>query len=163
MAPNVCSFHTLATGICRFIVGFWKNTCTPTSPSPRFTDHYFFTPNWIKFHTSLTTYSTEQRLSWAADRFTASKRIPNNLCNPKVSLPHKLPATCPIMSQINPVHAPHFTSWRSALILSSHLRLGLPSSLIKFNTAFKLNYVPKTTKRREFWHSNLISDEWQRP
>ena len=31
--------------------------------------------------------------------------------------------------QVNPVHAPHPTSLRSTLILSSHLYLGLPSGL----------------------------------
>ena len=35
----------------------------------------------------------------------------------------------PILSQINPVHAPHFNSLRSILVLSSHLCLGLPSGL----------------------------------
>ena len=30
------------------------------------------------------------------------------------------------MSQLDPVHTPHSTSWRSILILSSHLCLGLP-------------------------------------
>jgi hypothetical protein len=35
----------------------------------------------------------------------------------------------PILSQLDPVHTPHITSWRSTLILSSHLRLGLPNEL----------------------------------
>ena len=41
------------------------------------------------------------------------------------SLPHsKEPASIPILSQIDPFRAPHPTSLRSILILSSHLRLG---------------------------------------
>jgi hypothetical protein len=35
-----------------------------------------------------------------------------------------------VLSQIDPVHAPHPTYRRSILILSSHLRLGLPSGLL---------------------------------
>jgi hypothetical protein len=46
------------------------------------------------------------------------------------SPPLQDPPPNPILSQINPVRAlPHPTSWRSFLILSYHLRLGLPSIL----------------------------------
>ena len=34
------------------------------------------------------------------------------------------------MSQINPVHTLHPTSWRSFIILYSHLHLGLPSGIL---------------------------------
>ena len=46
-------------------------------------------------------------------------------------LPHsqELPPTL-ILSQINPLHAPHPTSWRSILLLSFHLLLDLPNSLV---------------------------------
>ena len=49
---------------------------------------------------------------------------------PVRSLPHSqfLP-TVPILTQISPVHVLHPTSWRSILILSAHLHLGLPSGL----------------------------------
>ena len=50
---------------------------------------------------------------------------------PEGSLPHlQMPATCPYAEpdQSSPC-LPHPTSWRSILILSSHLRLGLPSGL----------------------------------
>ena len=36
----------------------------------------------------------------------------------------------PFLSQLNPVHGPDPLSWRSILILSSHLRVGLPSDLL---------------------------------
>ena len=49
---------------------------------------------------------------------------------PEGSLPHhKCPPPVPILIRLDPVHTPHPTSWRSILILSSHLRLGLPSGL----------------------------------
>ena len=54
------------------------------------------------------------------------KKFPLILWNPKVQYRiHKCPPPVPILSQLNPVHTP--TSWRSTLILSSHLCLGLPS------------------------------------
>ena len=49
------------------------------------------------------------------------------LWNPKIHYRiHKCPPPAPVMSQINPM-APHPTSWRTILILSIQLRLGLPS------------------------------------
>jgi hypothetical protein len=42
---------------------------------------------------------------------------------------HKSPPQVPILSQINPA-PPYPTSLRSILILSTHLRLGVPSGLI---------------------------------
>ena len=77
----------------------------------------------------LLTYSMEQSLSWKANRFSASQEIPCILWNPMIHYRiHKCPPPVPILSQINPVNAPHPTSWISILI-SSRLRLGLPSEL----------------------------------
>ena len=75
----------------------------------------------------------EQSPSWEANRFTASQEIPRILWNPKVHYRiHKCSSPVPILSQLSPVHTPqHPTSWRSILILSSHLRLGLPSGQYK--------------------------------
>jgi len=56
----------------------------------------------------------EQGPSWVADRFLASQEIVHILQNPKVhySIQNSLPPA-PILSQINPVHAPpHPTSSR---------------------------------------------------
>jgi hypothetical protein len=62
--------------------------------------------------------------------FAASQEIPRILWNPKVHYRiHKCPPPAPIPSPLHPVpHSPP-TSWRSLLILSSHLRLGLPNGL----------------------------------
>jgi hypothetical protein len=47
---------------------------------------------------------------------------------PGSSLPHsQQPATCPYPQPAQSSPRPHLTSWRSILILSSHLRMSLPS------------------------------------
>jgi len=43
---------------------------------------------------------------------------------------HISPPPIPILCHINPVHALQSISWRSILILSSHLRLGPPSDFL---------------------------------
>jgi hypothetical protein len=72
----------------------------------------------------------EQSPSWEANPFSASQEIPYILRNQKVH--HRIDMRPPpilILSQINPVHAYHSTSWRSILILYYHLRLDLPSGI----------------------------------
>jgi len=67
--------------------------------------------------TYLLGYSMEQSPSWEANRILASQEILRILCNPKVHYRiHKCPPPVPILSQLNPVHAPtsHF--------LNMHLR-----------------------------------------
>ena len=50
----------------------------------------------------------EQSLSWEANRFSASKEIPHILWNPKIRYRiHKSTPPVPILSHIEPVHAPH--------------------------------------------------------
>ena len=81
----------------------------------------------------------QQSLSREANGFSASQEIPRILWNPKVHRRiYKCPPPVPNLSQLDPVHTPHFSSLRSILILSSHLHLGLPSGL------FPLGFYTKT-------------------
>jgi hypothetical protein len=73
----------------------------------------------------------EQRPSWEADTFSAGQYFPRLLWNPKVITAFTAaPAICPCHEPDGSSRAPHPTSLTSTLILSSHLRLGLPSGLL---------------------------------
>ena len=69
---------------------------------------------------------------------------------PERSLPHShVPATCPYPEQHqSSPHSPHPTSWRSVLILSSHLCLGLPSGFFPSCVPAKTLYTPLLTPIR---------------
>jgi hypothetical protein len=99
----------------------------------------------------------EHSPSWEADSSSASQEIPHVLWNPKVHYRiHNSPPPVPILSHINPVHAPHLTSWRSILILSSHLRLGLPSGLLPSGLPTKTLYAPLPSPIRATCPAHLI-------
>ena len=87
------------------------------------------------------TYSMEQSPSWKANWFAASQGILCILWNLKIHYCiHKCLPPVPILSQLDPVHTPTF--WRSILILSSHLCLGLPSGLFPLGFPTKTLYIP---------------------
>ena len=89
------------------------------------------------------TNSMEQSPSWEANRSSASQQIPRILWNPKADHRiHNSPPPVPILSQIDPVHARHPNCLRSILILSRHLRLDLPSSLLPSCLPTKTLYAP---------------------
>ena len=84
----------------------------------------------------------EQGPSWEAHRFAASQEILRILWNPKVHYRfHNSPPPLPTLNQLNPVHAPT-PSLRAILILFSHLRQGLPSSLFLSGFPTKTLYAP---------------------
>jgi hypothetical protein len=88
-------------------------------------------------------YPMEQSPSWEAKTSYATQEIPRILWNPKVhNRIHKSSPPVPILSQIDPTHVPHPISRRSILILSSHLRLGLPSGLLPSGLHTKALYAP---------------------
>jgi hypothetical protein len=73
----------------------------------------------------LFTYSIEQSHSWETKPFLASQEIQRISWSLRVHYSVcKIPPPVPILIQINPVHGPQPTSWRSLSILLSHLRLG---------------------------------------
>jgi hypothetical protein len=70
------------------------------------------------------TYSMQHNRFWETNRFSASQNIPRILWNLKVHYRiHKFPPPFPTWASSVQSIPPHPTSWRSILILSSHLRL----------------------------------------
>ena len=68
-----------------------------------------------------------------------SQEIPRILWNKKVCHRiHKRRTAVPTLSQSNPIHASLSLSWRYILILSSHLRLGLPSVLFSLSSLHEI-------------------------
>ena len=92
---------------------------------------------------TLLTSSMEQNPSLEANWFSASQEIPSILWNPKVltsfTSSHHLSLSWASSIQFIP---PHPTSWRSILILSSHLCLCLPSGFFPSGFPTKAQYTP---------------------
>ena len=94
-------------------------------------------------HVHRLTYSMGQSPSGETNRFSSSKKIPGIQWNPKVHYclywaRHLSPSWDSSIQSI----PPHSTSWRSILILSSHLRLGLPSGHFPSGFPTKTLYAP---------------------
>jgi hypothetical protein len=103
----------------------------------------------------------EQSPSWEANRFATSQEIPRILWNPKVIF--RIPESPPplsILSQLNPVHTPHPTSWRSILMLSFHLRLGLPQVSLQIPYT-QLSRPPPELHASPIWAWTLKKEEWK--
>ena len=95
------------------------------------------------------TYSTVQSPSWEANWLAASQEIPRILWNPKVHYRiHKPPPPISILGQPIQSINPHPTSWRSILILSTHLLLGLPSGILSSGFPTKTLYTPLSSPIR---------------
>ena len=98
-----------------------------------------------------------QSPSWEANWFAASQEIARISRNPKVHYRtqsfRKLS-----LSWASPIQSiyPHPTSWRSILILSTHLRLGLPSGLFPSSFPSKTLYTPLSSPIRATCPAHLI-------
>ena len=116
-----------------------------------------FPHNFVTCCICLLTYSMVQSPSWEANWSAASQEIPRISWNPKVHYrTHKHPP--PVSIWASPIQSLYTypTSWRSILILSAHLRLGLPSGLLPSGFPTKTLYVPLSSPIRATCPAHLI-------
>ena len=96
----------------------------------------------------------EQSSSWEANRFSASQEIPAFYGTRRFI--HKCPHPSVSWARSIQSIAPHLTSWRPILILSSHLRLGLPIGLLPSGFPTKTLYTPLPSPIRATCPAYLI-------
>jgi hypothetical protein len=117
----------------------------------------------------LLTYSMEQSPLEKLTGLQLVKKFPAFLWNPKVHYSiHNCSPPVSILSQPNPVHTPTSHFWRSFLILSSHLRLGLPSGVLpsglpiqtRVFTEKKVSRIVVRVVRKMSKHDCLLRRVW---
>ena len=104
----------------------------------------------------LLTYSMQQS-PWESNRFVASQEIPCILWNGRF-ITAFTSARCLSLSWASSIQSipPHPTSWRSILILSSYLCLGLPSCLFPPGFPAKTLYTPLPSPTHATCHAYPI-------
>ena len=80
---------------------------------------------------------------WETSTFSATQKIPCILWNPNVQhRVHNSTPPVPVLTQINTLHGPHPISWPTISIITSHLRLSLPSGLFPSGFSTKTLHAP---------------------
>ena len=102
-----------------------------------------------------------QSPSWETNRFSDSQGITRILCNPKYHYRiHKIPHLHLSWASSILSIPPHSTSWKSILILSSHLSLGFPQvsppNPVYACPVFHTRYLPRTSHSSRFFYPNNI-------
>ena len=99
----------------------------------------------------------EQSPSWEANRFSVSQEIPRILWDPKFHYRiYKWPPLVPILSQSIQSMFTKPTSWRSYLVLSSHLHMGLPSGPFPSGFPTRTLCTPLFSPLHDTCHTHLI-------
>ena len=111
--------------------------------------HYLLTCLLTYLFTYSLTHSMQQSHSWEANQFSSSQKIPGfygtrRFITAFTSARHLSLSGANSIQSINP----HPTFWRSSLILSSHLHLGLPSGLFPSGFPTKTLYTPLLSPTR---------------
>ena len=89
------------------------------------------------------TQLTKQSLPWEASRSAANQDSPRILWNPKVHYRiHNSPPPVPVLSQISRFHVLQPIYLKCIVILSSHLRLGLPNGFFSSCNPNTTLYAP---------------------
>jgi hypothetical protein len=98
----------------------------------------------------------KQSASWEVNRFSASQEIPGIYEHENLLPRLQQRAICPYTEPDQSSPFLHPTSWRSTLILSSHLRLGLPSGLFPLDIPTKTLYARLVSPTRATFPAQLI-------
>ena len=109
--------------------------------------------------TYLLTHSMQHSPSWEANRFSASQEIPRILWNPNVHYRiRKCPPTVPILSQLDPVHAPTSPFLKMPLNIILPSTPGSPKWSLSFRFPYQNSVYASPLPRTRKWSAHPILD-----